>query len=257
MYLHARYFDPQLGTFLSPDPIGVEGGMNQYGYGLGDPVNGTDRTGLVKDECEDIEGCRRTTLSPLMSLGMGEFLSVITGPSGGILSPTLTAAVAEHEQQLIEKGHGGAYEYTDIDGTTSVTLDPEHIQRETGIAQFEHVDTGIRIRAEVEVPPAVRVAALGVPDELCHYACSSSVPGFAKPIVWAVMDSPWARADKFVLVAAANAAAQVGATGVEVVLVPIRVWDPRLIGDPNIRYYGTWYTVQEGFNDVWREFVFP
>jgi hypothetical protein len=30
MYLHARYFDPQLGTFLSADPIGVEGGINQY-----------------------------------------------------------------------------------------------------------------------------------------------------------------------------------------------------------------------------------
>ena len=45
-YLHARYFDPQLGTFLSADPIGVEGGMNQYGYGLGDPVNSFDASGL-------------------------------------------------------------------------------------------------------------------------------------------------------------------------------------------------------------------
>lgn len=49
MYLHARYFDPQLGTFLSPDPIGVAGGMNLYGYGFGDPVNRVDRTGL--DPC--------------------------------------------------------------------------------------------------------------------------------------------------------------------------------------------------------------
>jgi RHS repeat-associated protein len=48
-YLHARYFDPQLGIFLSPDPIGVAGGMNLYGYALGDPVNGTDRTGLTRE----------------------------------------------------------------------------------------------------------------------------------------------------------------------------------------------------------------
>jgi RHS repeat-associated protein len=48
-YLHARYFDPQLGVFLSPDPIGVAGGMNLYGYGFGDPVNRVDRTGL--DPC--------------------------------------------------------------------------------------------------------------------------------------------------------------------------------------------------------------
>jgi hypothetical protein len=46
MYLHARYFDPTLGTFLSPDPIGVEGGMNAYGYALGNPISGTDRSGL-------------------------------------------------------------------------------------------------------------------------------------------------------------------------------------------------------------------
>jgi hypothetical protein len=48
-YLHARYYDPQLGIFLSPDPIGVAGGMNQYGYGLGNPVNGWDRSGLVTE----------------------------------------------------------------------------------------------------------------------------------------------------------------------------------------------------------------
>jgi RHS repeat-associated protein len=46
IYLHARYFDPKLGIFLSPDPIGVRGGMNEYGYGFGDPINSTDRSGL-------------------------------------------------------------------------------------------------------------------------------------------------------------------------------------------------------------------
>jgi RHS repeat-associated protein len=63
-YLHARYFDPKLGTFLSPDPLdptrpGV--GMNRYIYGLGDPVNGSDRRGLNKDPCEEdpnLQACR-------------------------------------------------------------------------------------------------------------------------------------------------------------------------------------------------------
>ena len=48
-YLHARYFAPQLGVFVSPDPAGVEGGMNQYAYGLGDPIDGSDRSGLGPD----------------------------------------------------------------------------------------------------------------------------------------------------------------------------------------------------------------
>jgi RHS repeat-associated protein len=46
-YLHARYFDPKLGSFLSADPIGVKGGMHLYGYGFGDPVNNLDPSGTA------------------------------------------------------------------------------------------------------------------------------------------------------------------------------------------------------------------
>jgi RHS repeat-associated protein len=47
-YLHARYYDPNLGRFLSPDtwdPIlsGVD--INRYAYAGNDPVNGSDPTG--------------------------------------------------------------------------------------------------------------------------------------------------------------------------------------------------------------------
>ncbi len=37
---------PQLGRFLSPDPIGFAGGLNQYGYVGGNPTNGVDPSGL-------------------------------------------------------------------------------------------------------------------------------------------------------------------------------------------------------------------
>jgi RHS repeat-associated protein len=52
IYLHARYFDPKLGTFLSPDPIGVRGGLNLYGYGFGNPISGSDRSGLDWVPCQ-------------------------------------------------------------------------------------------------------------------------------------------------------------------------------------------------------------
>ena len=45
-YMRARYYDPQLGRFLSEDPIGIEGGLNLYAYVGDDPVNGSDPTGL-------------------------------------------------------------------------------------------------------------------------------------------------------------------------------------------------------------------
>jgi RHS repeat-associated protein len=52
LYLHARYYDPALGRFLSPDHI-IDGtdtvGLNRYVYCGNDPINYSDVTGLKKD----------------------------------------------------------------------------------------------------------------------------------------------------------------------------------------------------------------
>ena len=48
-YLHARYYDPELGLFISPDPshpAEATVGVNRYGYSNGDPINAADPTGL-------------------------------------------------------------------------------------------------------------------------------------------------------------------------------------------------------------------
>src|SRR5688500_12166364 len=55
-YLHARYYDPQLGRFLSPDtwdPIlsGVD--INRYAYAGNDPINGSDPNGHIFDTVWD------------------------------------------------------------------------------------------------------------------------------------------------------------------------------------------------------------
>lgn len=48
-YHAARYYIPWLGRWTSPDPIGVEGGLNLYCYCAGDPVGKEDRRGTLPD----------------------------------------------------------------------------------------------------------------------------------------------------------------------------------------------------------------
>ena len=45
-YNAMRYYDPNLGRYITPDPIGLAGGMNPYIYTGGDPVDWSDPWGL-------------------------------------------------------------------------------------------------------------------------------------------------------------------------------------------------------------------
>ncbi|HEX5871782.1 MAG TPA: RHS repeat-associated core domain-containing protein [Longimicrobium sp.] len=49
MYRRNRYYDPQTGQFTQPDPIGLAGGLNEYGFAAGDPVAYHDPYGLSSD----------------------------------------------------------------------------------------------------------------------------------------------------------------------------------------------------------------
>jgi RHS repeat-associated protein len=46
LYRRNRYFDTNTGRFTQEDPIGITGGVNQYGFAQGDPVNFSDPFGL-------------------------------------------------------------------------------------------------------------------------------------------------------------------------------------------------------------------
>jgi RHS repeat-associated protein len=46
-YYRARYYSPQLGRFISQDPIGFNGGLNWYAYADGNPISEVDPTGLA------------------------------------------------------------------------------------------------------------------------------------------------------------------------------------------------------------------
>ncbi len=49
-YNRFRYYDPKVGRYISPDPIGIRGGNNLYGYAL-NPINWVDPFGLAEEGC--------------------------------------------------------------------------------------------------------------------------------------------------------------------------------------------------------------
>jgi RHS repeat-associated protein len=53
----ARIYNPGLGRFMQPDPIGYGDGANMYAYVAGDPVNATDPSGLA-EVCVPAPGSR-------------------------------------------------------------------------------------------------------------------------------------------------------------------------------------------------------
>jgi len=46
-YNYHRYYDPKVGRYIRPDPIGLVGGVNLYGFANNNPANYTDEQGLI------------------------------------------------------------------------------------------------------------------------------------------------------------------------------------------------------------------
>jgi RHS repeat-associated protein len=72
-YNYFRYYNPQTGRYITPDPIGLEGGINLFVYVQGNPINRIDPLGLQSPSASGLAW-------RLGGLGLGIVLELI--PSG-------------------------------------------------------------------------------------------------------------------------------------------------------------------------------
>ena len=85
MYYRARWYDPQVGRFISEDPIGFRGrDVNFYGYVHNDPLRLIDPTGLRR--CHPIVGA---IIGGLLGAGGG---GVVGGVLGAVAGGTIGGA---------------------------------------------------------------------------------------------------------------------------------------------------------------------
>ena len=101
LYYRARWYDPQLGRFISEDPIGFAGGdVNLFGYVKNNPLNRRDPLGLMtRGQCflrgAVIGGVGFGILGGFIGGGIGA-VGFVAGPLGAITLPLFSLAGASY-----------------------------------------------------------------------------------------------------------------------------------------------------------------
>ncbi|NQU45192.1 hypothetical protein HQ520_18065 [bacterium] len=172
-YNRSRYYDPGLGRFLSPDPIGYYGGFNLYAYCQNDPINLIDPYGLkikytgtdaekekIKKGLEDLKKKSATAKKLIEALEADDdTIKIETTSNGNSYSPGSDTVKYNPDRQNIGTdepwktrppevgmGHELIHAYHDLNGgIESVRMNEEN--KTVGIEGYEnetYTENGIR-----------------------------------------------------------------------------------------------------------------
>jgi len=80
-YVRARWYDPELGRFISEDPLGISEGTNFYSFAGGDALNGSDPSGKSKLSAEWKRFKKKKFAPAIIGFGV-TVIAAASGPLG-------------------------------------------------------------------------------------------------------------------------------------------------------------------------------
>ena len=164
-YYNARVYDPAVGSFLQTDPTGYKSDVNAYAYTNGDPVNGTDPSGLGDNPDDPIivNGTRYNTPSEMQYLARFFSGGANVSNAGAAFVIALANRLAAAEKSALKPRHrytvrgrltrpGTDCSVTQVSGATNRNIVPGNYgnhqnNRNYRVVLLGHVDIGsIRFR---------------------------------------------------------------------------------------------------------------
>ena len=116
-FMKARYYDPKIGRFVQPDPIGYEDGLNLYQFAYNNPTGFTDPLGLGADGSSGSSDAYSLGLGVTGARWGGDLFDWSTWFTGNIL----TLHIEEYSEAYITKTPMGF----DFEKGTGTYIGPE------------------------------------------------------------------------------------------------------------------------------------